>query len=169
MLTENVVNNIKNQGFPPIYNFVQDNKDSLYKIAWAYLQNPYDIEDVFHNTIILVYENIGKLNKIEYFKTWFTSILINECKKLLRKNKKVLPTPISIGRNINLTLSESEIDLQISLNKLDSIYKEPIILKYYAGYTQEEIALALNLPIGTVKTRIYRGIKLLQKYMVKGV
>lgn len=162
---ETIVKKIKRQGFSPIYDFVQKNKDSLYKIAWSYVKSHHDIEDIFQNTIIIVYEHIDDLKKEEYFKSWFTSILINECKKLLRKNKRIIDEDYSSIEYSSFALSENEIDLQISLNKLEPIYKEPIILKYYGGFTQEEISNTLDMPIGTVKSRIYRGLKLLGKYM----
>ena len=56
-----------------------------------------------------------------------------------------------------------EYDFFQELNSIDDIYKEVIVLKYISGYTQEEIADILDIPIGTVKSRIYRGLKELRK------
>ncbi|WP_051541349.1 RNA polymerase sigma factor [Caldalkalibacillus mannanilyticus] len=53
----------------------------------AYLKNHHDIEDVFHNTIIKVYEKIDQLREERYFESWVTSIFLNECKAVCRKNK----------------------------------------------------------------------------------
>lgn len=50
----------------------------LYRIGWAYLRNYHDIEDVFKNTAIKIFENICSLKKEKYFDTWATSIFMNE-------------------------------------------------------------------------------------------
>ena len=51
------------------------------------------------------------------------------------------------------------------INGIDEIYKEVVILKYVSGYSQEEIGKILDIPIGTVKSRIYRGLRDLRKLL----
>lgn len=161
---------IKKNGINEVFKFMDNNKTYFYKIAWAYVQNHDDIEDIFENTIIHAYMHIKDLKNEHFFKTWITSILINECRKVL-KDKKRIETRENLEmkkvfdeKNYNTDYS---IDLILALRGLESIFKEPIILKYFGGYSQEEIAKLLNIPLGTVKSRIYRGIKLLKKYLIK--
>ncbi|ASW42052.1 hypothetical protein BEN51_00560 [Clostridium isatidis] len=50
-----------------------------------------DIEDAIQNTIIKSYEGIIYLRKNEFFKTWLIRILINECKRIIKNNKRIIP------------------------------------------------------------------------------
>lgn len=69
---------------------MESNKISMYRVAKSILHNECDIEDAMQNTIILAYEKIYKLKKNDYFKTWLIRILINECNKVHKKNKKTI-------------------------------------------------------------------------------
>ncbi|WP_081792073.1 RNA polymerase sigma factor [Caldalkalibacillus mannanilyticus] len=51
---------------------------------------------------------------------------------------------------------------------MDEKYKEVIILKYLEGFSQDEISRLLEIPIGTVKSRLYRGLLLLRKALEGG-
>lgn len=82
---------IKKGKVDTLLEWIDVNKNKLYKMSWAYLKNHSDVEDVFHNAIIKVMENADKLKKEEAFEAWFISILLNECRKVLRDNKRVLP------------------------------------------------------------------------------
>ncbi|MCF6460660.1 RNA polymerase sigma factor [Clostridium sp. Cult3] len=57
---------------------MDEKKGKLYKISWSYLYNHEDIKDVFQDTLIKLYENIHMLKNLNYFETWYISILINE-------------------------------------------------------------------------------------------
>lgn len=159
-----LVNDIKKGQLQDLVQWIHKNKDKLYKISWSYLYNHADIEDVFQDTLIKVYENIDTLKNPNYFETWYISILINECRKRLRHRKKeVLQESIDFDEHYI-----DEYNFFQDLNSLDEIYKVVIVLKYISGYSQEEIASILDIPIGTVKSRIYRGIRELRK-LVKEV
>lgn len=148
----------------PLYNWFDLRKDKYYKIGWAYLYNHYDVEDVFQNTIMKVYENINQLREERFFETWVTSIFINECKRILRNRQK-----FSVTDDLNKTEIQdsrnSYIELKEGLDMLDDIHREVLVLKYMSGYSQEEISQILDIPIGTVKSRIYRGLKHLRSNM----
>lgn len=142
-----------------INTWITSKKDKLYKISWSYLYNHSDIEDVLQNTMISAYENINSLRKIDLFESWFISILLNECRKSLRDRKRVLPEGnVEIHGHYKDQYSFFE-----EINEIDEIYKEVVILKYVSGYSQEEIAKILDIPLGTVKSRIYRGLRDLRK------
>ena len=144
-----------------LHKWIIGKKDKLYKISWSYLYNHADIEDVFQNTMISAYENIKSLRKIDMFETWFISILLNECRKFLRENKRLMPQEdIEIHGHYRDQYNFFE-----EINAIDEIYKEVVILKYVSGYSQEEIARILDIPIGTVKSRIYRGLRDLRKLL----
>jgi len=160
-----VAKSMKSGGVEVLLQWIDVNKQKLYRMSWSYLKNNPDVEDVFHNTIIKVFENINKLESEQAFEGWFISILLNECRKILRARKKVQPLNF-IGLVDTATGLENQaesLDLIDGLNIIDEEYKKLIILKYCSGYSQKEIAEIYNMPLGTVKTKIFRGLKMLRK------
>lgn len=158
---------IKKRDINSITDWFGARKDKYYRIGWSYLYNRYDIEDVFHATIIKVYDNIHQLLEDRYFESWVNSIFINECKRVLRERKKTVD--MDNMEDASTCDDCSNIELKERLKSIEQIYKEVIVLKYISGYSQEEIAGLLNIPVGTVKSRIYRGIKLLRRNVEKEV
>lgn len=139
-----------------VIDWFDSRKTKFYKIGWAYLKSYHDVEDVFHNTILKVHEKIGHLKEDRYFETWVISIFINECRSICRKRKQTdLNEP---SGQVEESGFETKLAVMTGLQQLDEKHKEIIILKYIKGYSQEEISEILSLPIGTVKSRLYRGI-----------
>ncbi|WP_318617629.1 RNA polymerase sigma factor [Sporosarcina sp. YIM B06819] len=158
--------NIKKQDMQAIVDWFDVRQSKFYKIGWSYLKNHYDVEDVFHNTIIKVHDKIGQLRKEQYFETWVTSIFINECRSIYRKkNKDTLENPPEMIEEKPL---ESQLEVMDNLDQLENIHREVIILKYLQGFSQKEISHILNLPIGTVKSRLHRGLRDLRNLIESG-
>lgn len=145
--------------------WIMERKDKFYKIAWSYLYIHEDVEDVIQNSMIKAYENINTLKEIKFFETWFITILMNECRHSLRSRKRELLREEVIYEDFHV----DNYNFFVEINLMDEIFKEVIVLKYISGYTQEEISRILDIPIGTVKSRIYRGIKELRKLLKKEV
>lgn len=162
-----IAKSMKRGNIEVLLQWIDANKQKLYRMSWSYLKNNTDVEDVFHNTIIKVVENINKLQNEQAFERWVISILLNECRKILRDRRKVQPSDYIELSDTACSLEEQaeSLDLIDGLKSIDEKYKELIILKYYSGYSQKEIAEILNMPLGTVKTKIFRGLKMLRKIL----
>ncbi len=164
-----IAKSIKRGNIEVLLQWIDVNKQKLYRMSWSYLKNNTEVEDVFHNTIIKVTQNINKLKNEQAFEGWFVSILLNECRKILRDKRRVQPSEYIelVDTACSLENQAESLDLIDGLKSIDEEYKELIILKYYSGYTQKEIAEILNIPIGTVKTKIFRGLKMLRKILTR--
>ena len=162
-----IAKSMKGGNIEVLLQWIDANKEKLYRMSWSYLRNNTDVEDAFHNTIIKAFQNIMKLQNEQAFEGWFVSILLNECRKILRDRRKVQPSGYaSLGDTTYGSIDQAEsLDLINALNSIDKKYKELIILKYCSGYSQKEIAEILNMPLGTVKTKIFRGLKMLRKIL----
>lgn len=68
---------------------MEQNSLNMYKVARAILQNDEDAADAIQDTILTCFEKLDTLKKPEYFKTWMTRILINECNKILRHYRHI--------------------------------------------------------------------------------
>lgn len=135
-------------------------KDQAYRIAFSYLHNEEDSMDAVCNAVEKAFLNINKLKHAEFFSTWFVRIVINECKQIKRKQKRMNPLEDTNKAVCTGSIgAEEKLDLKMMLGKLDSQERMMIYMKYYLGYTLEEIAEIIQIPLGTVKTRIYKNLK----------
>ena len=142
---------------------IQENKISLYRVAKGILQNEADVEDVIQITILKAYENIRKLKVSEYFKTWITRILINECTTVLRGRKKVVPMENNINDLAATEDTYTNVDLYHAVHSLREKLRIVTILFYYEDLSTKEIANVLALPEGTVRSRLSKARLKLQK------
>ena len=130
----------------------------LYLIAKRFLHNSYDVADVMQETILISYRDIKKLKSPKYFNTWIYKILVNNCKKYLEKNNKVAYEE----HDQSVNYLADKLELYELIGGIADTYKIPLILFYYNDLSLNEISEILDLPIGTVKSRLSRGRNLLE-------
>ena len=143
---------------------VNNLKEDGYKIAYTILRNEQDSMDAYLQAVEKGLNNIHNLREANYFKAWFLRIVINEAKNIITKNSKIKYLEEVKEKEVKYVENNSnKIDLEIALNNIEPQVREMIKLKYYLGYKLEEIAEILNLPVGTVKGKIYSALKLMRK------
>lgn len=147
---------------------IEARRQSLYKIAICYLNNPEDVADVIQNTILTAFEKIGELVHPQYFHTWLIRILINKCNDFLTKrNKEIALHEIPEAEYHDNTLEH--LIYQELLSQVEEKYRDILVLYYVEGFRTKEIAAILNLMDATVRTRLRRGREQLQNvYTRKG-
>lgn len=126
--------------------------------AKCFLHNSYDVADVMQETILISYRDIKKLKSPKYFNTWIYKILVNNCKKYLDKNNKLAYEE----HDQSVNYSADKLELNELIGGIADTYKIPLILFYYNDLSLNEISEILDLPIGTVKSRLSRGRNLLE-------
>lgn len=136
-------------------NLIEENITSMYRVAKGILVSETDVEDAIQNTILLSYKNIKSLKSDEFFKTWLIRILINECNKIYNFNKKCINFN-EIKDNYTNDKYEN-IDLKKAIDRLSDELRLPIILFYFEDLKISEISELMNIPIGTVKSRLARA------------
>ncbi|MBQ3422077.1 MAG: sigma-70 family RNA polymerase sigma factor [Romboutsia sp.] len=135
---------------------IKSYEKDLYKVAIAMTKNDDDALDCIQEAILQAYISIKDLRQDEYFKTWLIKILINKCNALLKKNKKILNLDVSIAENDKVEQSD-RLELKDSINSLDSDLRIIIILYYYEDMSIKDISESLNIPQGTIKSRLSRA------------
>ena len=146
------------------------NKDKLYKIAYIYVKNEQNALDILSDTIYKSYVNINKLKNPRFFNTWIVRILINIASEQWKKNKKTICIDdyAQIKSELIENMCESDfdipanIDLYNAIDKLDTKYKDIVILKYFQDMTISQISKTLNHPEGTIKAYLFRALKKLK-------
>lgn len=144
---------------------IRANENSMYRIARVILKSDADCVDAIQETIIKSYRAIARLKHPDYFKTWLTKILINECKNILRNRNKI----IAIDNINNVTyekdaINECELlDLKQAIEKMDKEIKIIVMLYYYEDLSVKTISEILDIPEGTIKSRLHRARAYLYK------
>lgn len=136
---------------------INENFKGLYIVAKGILKSEHDIEDAFQSTVVKAYENIGTIKNEEYFKTWITRILINECNNIIRKNKKVDYVEEVTTLDTVYDDKKRDLDLITAINSLSEDLRITTWLFYFRDMPIEEISKALGIAKGTVKSRLNRS------------
>ena len=131
----------------------------LYKTALLYLGNEMLALDAVDETVYKALCSYKKLRQPEYFDTWITRILINECHNELRRQKRFRPLEELPEA---ATEEYDSLPLKEAIRRLPKELKEVVILRYFSGYTLIETAEALQIPQGTAATRQRKALKLLK-------
>ena len=143
-------------------------KKKLFHTACLYVGDEDLALEIVGEAVYKGFASLRKLRQPEYFETWLTRILINECKKELRRRKRIQPLGIvpEVAANAEDTKEMEELldslPLKEALLHLPQELKEVIIIRYFTGFTLSETARSLEIPQGTVVTRQRRALQLLK-------
>lgn len=138
---------------------IEEIRGRLYKTAFLYLGNETLAIDAVDEAVYKGLCSHRKLRQPEYFNTWMTRILINECHNEKRRQKRFRPL-----EELPETATEDfdALPLKEALQRLPKDLKDVVILRYFTGYTLAETAQALQIPAGTVATRQRKALQLLK-------
>ena len=134
-------------------------KIKLYKTGMAILKNDDDTCDAIQETLLSAYKNLNSLKDPKYFSTWIIRILINKCYDIIEKNKKVVAInqKMEVENTGYYQFYASGSILENVLNRIDTDLRTVTVLYYYDELSISEIAESLNIPEGTVKSRLSRA------------
>ena len=144
-----------------------------------YNLNKEDCEDLVQDAFIKIYTNLQTYKEISKVKTWLVKIVMNLCISSFRRN-------YSCGRNLvakthdadfykefvmQNTFQDTDYELRkkdfykilnAQINKMPEKQREVVKARFYEELPYKKIAEKLNIPIGTVRTYLYRGRKILK-------
>lgn len=135
---------------------------SLYYTAKTILKNDDDCADAVQEALLTAYKKLPTLKQEEYFKTWITRILINQCISMAR-SRKYHEDIETLGET---SRAESELELReivMEINALDVKLRLPFVLYYSEGFTIREISRILKISESNVKVRLHRARQALQQ------
>ncbi|UII56119.1 RNA polymerase sigma factor SigW [Cytobacillus spongiae] len=157
-------------------------KDKVFQICYRMLGNRHEAEDIAQEAFIRAYVNISSFHLDRKFSTWLYRIATNLCIDRIRKKKPdyYLDAEVAGTDGLNMysqiaadtKLPETEVEtlelqetIQHEISRLPEKYRSVIVLKYIEELSLNEISEVLDLPLGTVKTRIHRGREALRKQL----
>ncbi|HYF79390.1 MAG TPA: sigma-70 family RNA polymerase sigma factor [Symbiobacteriaceae bacterium] len=138
----------------------------LYRTAWAILGNEADAGDAVQETTIRAYRAFDQLKGgAVAFPAWIRRILVNTCTQIIRKRTRVIPVErpedLSDEKAADMDLA-MEGDVWDAVRDLDERYRAVVVLRFLNDMQLEDIATALDIPLGTVKSRLHTALKLLR-------
>jgi RNA polymerase sigma-70 factor (ECF subfamily) len=153
---------------------IRRHSDRLFRVILHMVPAHNAAEDILQDTWVRVIRKIHQYNTSFPLLTWLTSIALNQCRDYWRRERlrnfwkrsdtaegtdgtETIPAPDS---NPGI---ESRMDVSRALAKLPQKFREVVVLKFYSGLTQEEIARVLKVPDGTVKSRLYYALGKLRR------
>jgi RNA polymerase sigma-70 factor (ECF subfamily) len=136
-------------------------------MANGILKNNMDAEDAVSETTCKAFVNFSKLRNSEKFKPWIMKILINEAYAIANKRKGFTPLDEDISVENNDAEIIDTIILWDAVQALSDDYRIVTILFYYEDMCIKEISKILNIPEGTVNSRLNRSRQQLKKFFMK--
>ncbi len=157
-------------------------KDKVFQLCYRMLGNHHEAEDIAQEAFIRAYVNIARFNMELKFSTWIYRIATNLCIDRIRKKKPDFYLDAEVSGTDGLTmysqvaaetnLPEEDLEsielqeaIQRAISKLPEKYRTVIVLKYIEELSLNEISEILDMPLGTVKTRIHRGRESLRQQL----
>ncbi|MCI8614209.1 sigma-70 family RNA polymerase sigma factor [Parablautia intestinalis] len=137
----------------------------LYGIARSMLKREVDCEDAIQNTLLRAYANLKTLRNDKFFRTWLTRILINECYRILKKERHLVPYEEAENKSTEWENEYSEV--YEALMTLKEPYRLAFVLHYIEGYSVKETARILKISETNAKQRLLRARSQL-KEILKG-
>lgn len=142
--------------------YVTENINKIYRLAFSYVKNEHDAEDVVNESVRRALDGIEQLRNDEFLGTWFFRIVINTSNTYLKSKSKLIYLDEIVEDSLTAEDKYQDTDLYDAIMKLDSKYRIVIILKFYEDMTIERISEILDENISTVKTRLYKALKKLR-------
>ncbi|MFD0962007.1 RNA polymerase sigma factor SigY [Paenibacillus chungangensis] len=148
---------------------VQRNYSFLYHYALKLTMDKERAQDLTQETLLKAIERIGSFQAQSKFSTWLIAIasrLVIDRSRRIERERRWMQEEQQALRKLRYESMQRMGDwpeaLQ-ALGQLEERIRMPVLLKYYYGYSQEEIADMLEVPTGTVKSRLHTGLKQLRK------
>jgi len=159
-------------------------QERVYFVCYKILYNAQEAEDAAQEAFLRAYMNLEKFDQSRKFSTWIFRIATNLCIDKLRKKKPDYSLDANIpgteGMNMYATMESEERlpdekvasmelgeQIQYALQQLPDTYRPAVVLRYMEERSLKEISDILNLPLNTVKSRVYRGRELLREQLME--
>ena len=151
---------------------VQRYQDRLFNTVYRLLDNADDAQDVVQDAFIHAYQSLRSFKGDSLFYTWLYRIAVNTAISWRRKQRSVLrlqfdsdggsgrePADVSAGNQPGHALEQAEEErrVQVALNRVSTEHRAVLILKDMEGQKYESMAEILQVPIGTIRSRLHRA------------
>lgn len=137
--------------------------DAAYRLARAILREPAEAQDATHDAYVQAWRMWSTLRDPSRFEAWFDQILVNTCRNRLQRSKRWQAEDISAevaaatGDPYGPSLDRDV--LGAALQGLSADHRVVVALRYYLDLTIDQIAVRLDIPAGTVQSRLHYALQ----------
>jgi len=141
--------------------------DRLLAIAFRILRDVGRAEDAVQTAFVSAWRDLPSLRDPLLFDAWLTKLLVRSCYAEAARNRRwssnIRELPVDGPTTIDSTLTVGDRDqLERAFGRLSAEQRAIFVLHHYAGWSQAELAQNLDLPIGTVKSRLHYAAQILR-------
>lgn len=141
---------------------VSRHEHRVYNLAFRMLGGAEDARDASQETFLSCYRNLARFRGDAAFSTWMHRIAVNACNDMLRKR---VPEPVPEPDDLALSEAHPDhaegasvaVDVQRALLRLSVEFRAVLVLHDVQDLSYEEVAGVLEIPVGTVKSRLHRA------------
>jgi RNA polymerase sigma-70 factor, ECF subfamily len=137
--------------------------DRAYRLAWAILGDDGDADDATQDAFTLAWRKRAGLRDPARFDAWFGRILVNVCRERLRQRARsrvrALDDPPELTSADDAAHAVTRYAIRTALARLDADHQIVVVLRYWADLTVDEIAERVDVPPGTVKSRLHYALR----------
>lgn len=137
----------------------------LYHICYGMLHNQSDCEDAIQEALLRAWKNRHQLRDMEHFRSWLCRITANACQDVLRKRQHEGVYDDAMADNQPASIDLEQMVLRDALSTLSPEVRVCMTLYYLDGIPVREVAQTLEIPEGTVKTRLMKGREKMSKLL----
>jgi RNA polymerase sigma-70 factor, ECF subfamily len=139
-------------------------QDKVFHLACSMLGDQAQAEDAAQETFVRVWRGLGKFRGESSISTWIFTIARRTCLDALKARRRT----VSLERVVEKPRFERDgLDVEALLQELPERGREAVILFYLEDRSYEEVARTLDVPMGTVKTLLFRARKQMIARLVK--
>ncbi len=136
------------------------------------LENPADAEEACQDALVAVARRIGSFEGRARFSTWLYAVASNAAVDTHRKvRRRASETGTEDAAKVAVTggssIASSRVDLLDAMTKLSPTYAEPVAMRDFQGLSYDDIAAVLDVPVGTVKSRIHEARRQLRDLLAQ--
>lgn len=148
-----------------LVSYIVENQNKFYRVAYSYARNQEDALDIVQNAVCKALESYKNLRNADAVKTWFYRILINESLAAIKQRKKELLSDDNPQKEEAYYEKgyEQQDDIKEELDRLEEDIQTIIRLRFFEELSLKEISEITGLNLNTMKTKLYRGLKLLRE------
>lgn len=148
-----------------LLHFIKENQQKLYRFTAMYVRNKEDAKDILQNTILKAYRKYHQIRSADTLSSWFYHVLINECLLHIRKSKRREDTQEMDVFSIKTKDTLQQEQLWDMIHRLDEKSQMIIVLRFFEERKLKEIAAIMDMPLSTVKSRLYKSLEELRVFM----
>ncbi len=144
-----------------VQSLIHEHYQSVYRFAYRLSGKATDAEDLTQQAFLMACRKIDQLRDGSKARSWLFTIVRNSFLKSIKKQPTELSTfedeiaVIDDPSSLNLHFDEEK--LQSVLNEMPEVYRTPVLLFYFEDLSYKEISTLLEVPIGTIMSRLARG------------